>query len=63
MKINEAIVINNKVIEELMAECMHSAVYEVLEYIKSQSKPLEPIVRDVVDYEGNKSDYINETEI
>ena len=46
MKIKEASVINNKVIDELMAECMHSGIYEVLEYIKSQSKPLEPIVRD-----------------
>ena len=63
MKINECSVIDNKVIDELMAECMHSALYEVLEYIKSQSKPLEPIIQDAFDYEGNKSDYFNKTEI
>ena len=70
MKINEAIVIDNKVIDELMAESMHSGIYEVLEYIKSQSKPLEPIVRDAVDYAYYNSDlwesfdeYIKETEI
>ena len=69
MKINEASVIDNKVINELMAECMHPGIYEVLEYIKSQSKPLEPIARDAycmgrIDIRGlftNK--YINETEI
>jgi hypothetical protein len=64
MKINEASVINNKVIDELMAECMHSGIYEVLEYIKSQSKPLEPIVRDVVNFACFSVDqYINQTEI
>ena len=63
MKINESIVVDNKVIDELMAACMHSGIYEVLECIKQQSKPLEPIVRDAFDYEGNKSDYLNQTEI
>jgi hypothetical protein len=70
MKIKECSVIDNKVIDELMAECMHPAIYEVLEYIKSHSKPLEPIVRDAVDFAYYNSDlwegfdqYINETEI
>ena len=44
MKINESIVVDDKVIDELMAACMHSGIYEVLEYIKQQSMPLEPIV-------------------
>ena len=70
MKINEAIVIDNKVIDELMAECMHSAIYEVLEYIKSQSKPLEPIIQDAYKqgmndslYKKTFNDYFKETEI
>jgi hypothetical protein len=70
MKIKECSVIDNKVIDELMAECMHPAIYEVLEYIKSHSKPLEPIVRDVYFkqylYEltpADFEDYINETDI
>ena len=69
MKINECGVIDNKVIDELMAECMHAGIYEVLEYIKSQSKPLEPIVRDVVNFAYFNHDlwsvdqYINKTEI
>ena len=71
MKINECSVIDNKVIDELMSECMHSGIYEVLEYIKSQSKPLEPIVRDAYfkeDYlyeltPADFNDYLNETEI
>jgi hypothetical protein len=74
MKINEAIVIDNKVIDELMAECMHSAIYEVLEYIKSQSKPLEPIIQDAWENDINQSEdlrckeldfiqYLNDTEI
>ena len=71
MKINECSVINNKVIDELMAECMHSGIYEVLEYIKSHSKPLEPIVRhaylDGMSTDGDwvycSNNYIKETEI
>ena len=70
MKINEASVINNKVIDELMVECMHSGIYEVLEYIKSQSKPLETIIQDAYQQGMNDSlntksfeDYLNETEI
>jgi hypothetical protein len=67
MKIKEASVIDNKVIDELMAECMHSAIYEVLEYIKSQLKPLEPIVRDamsrIITSKSEIDQYIKETEI
>ena len=59
MKINEASVIDNKVIDELIeeyekqmdnifcteeAELYHKLV--VLKHIKSHSKPLEPIARD-----------------
>ena len=67
MKINEAIVIDNKVIDELMTECMHSAVYEVLECIKQHSKPLEPIVRDaiskIITSKSEIDKYLNKTEI
>ena len=84
MKINEASVIDNKVIDELIAECENKSdnifiteslsifmegQLSILKHIKSQIKPLEPIVRDAycmgrVDIRGlftNK--YINETEI
>lgn len=61
MKIKEAIVIDNKVIDELIAECENKidnifitnslALFtegqlSILKHIKSQLNPLEPIVRD-----------------
>jgi hypothetical protein len=30
---------------------------------QQQSNPLDPIIQDAFDYEGNKSDYLNETDI
>lgn len=65
MKINEAIVIDNKVIDELMAECENKidnifitdslALFmegqlSILKHIKTHLKPLEPIVRDFHTY-------------
>ena len=69
MKINECAVIDNKVIDELIAECLHPEVYKALLHIKQHLTPLEPIVRDAyrmgsIDIRGlftNK--YINQTEI
>lgn len=71
MKINEASVIDNKVIDELIAECLHPEVYEALLHIKSHLKPLESIVRDAYFEEdclneltpADFNDYINQTEI
>lgn len=67
MKINECAVIDNKVIDELITECLHPEVYEVLVHIKYQLKPLEPIVRDALLWQNMPYDgideYINETEI
>ena len=85
MKINEASVIDNKVIDELIAECKQILMRDnitfnedvtitvklsTLTYIKSQLKPFEPIVRDVVNFTYFNNDlwegvdqYINETEI
>ena len=69
MKINECSVIDNKVIDDMIAECLHPEVYEALLLIKQQLKPLYPIIEDAylmgrIDIRGlftNK--YINETEI
>ena len=88
MKINEASVIDNKVIDDIINiykvyletaiedECglviINSimAKLDVMEYIKQQLKPLEPIVRDVVNFTYFNNDlwegvdqYINQTEI
>ena len=61
MKINECAVIDNKVIDELIAECENKSdnifiteslsifmegQLNILKHIKSQLIPLEPIVRD-----------------
>lgn len=61
MKINECAVIDNKVIDELIAECENKSdnifiteslsifmegQLSILKHIKSHLKPLEPIVRD-----------------
>ena len=68
MKINECNVIYNKVIDELIAECLHPEAYEALLQIKSQLNPLGPIVRDALSwanmpYAEIDDQYINETEI
>jgi hypothetical protein len=67
MKINEASVIDNKVIDELIAECLHPEVYEALLHIKLQLKPLEPIVWDALSLGNipyNEVDkYIDQTDI
>lgn len=87
MKINECSVIDNKVIDELIAECKQILMRDnitfnedvtitvklsVLKHIKSQLKPLEPIVRDAFNQGTmihepfvlcNTDQYINETEI
>ena len=70
MKINEASVIDNKVIDEMIAECLHPEVYEALLHIKSHLKPLEPIIQDSFNYGycsaitlNDYNEYINETEI
>jgi hypothetical protein len=72
MKINECAVIDNKVIDELIAECLHPEVYKALLHIKQHLTPLEPIVRDayffIEDYlneltPADFNDYINENEI
>ena len=60
MKINEASVIDNKVIDEMIAECLHPEVYEALLHIKSQLKPLEPIVRDA--YQQGMIDALTNTQ-
>lgn len=71
MKINECSVIDNKVIDDMIAECLHPELYESLLHIKQQLKPLEPIVRDAYldgmytdgDWEYCSNKYINKTEI
>jgi hypothetical protein len=63
MKINEASVIDDKVIDYVIRTLIADGNNVLAQELKQHLIPLEPIVRDVVDYEGNKSDYINETEI
>ena len=83
MKINEASVIDNKVIDDMIEEyekqmdnifCTEEAeLYyklSVLKHIKSQLKPLEPIIQDSFNYGycsaitlNDYNEYINETEI
>lgn len=68
MKINECSVIDNKVIDELIAECLYPEVYEALLYIKQHLTPLEPIVRYALPwanmpYAKIDDQYINQTEI
>lgn len=71
MKINECAVIDNKVIDDMIAECLHPEVYEALLLIKSQLKPLEPIIEDAYtdgmstdgDWEYCSNKYVKETEI
>ncbi len=74
MKINEASVIDNKVIDEMIAECEDSingiltngricdarSRLSVLEHIKSHLKPLEPIVRDA--YQQGMIDALTNTQ-
>lgn len=86
MKINECSVIDNKVIDDMIAECKQILMRDnitfnedvtitvklsVLKHIKSQLKPLEPIVRDAYldgmytdgDWEYCSNKYIKKTEI
>lgn len=86
MKINEASVIDNKVIDDMIAECKQILMRDnitfnedvtitvklsVLKHIKSQLKPLEPIVSDAYtdgmstdgDWEYCSNKYVEETEI
>ena len=75
MKINECAVIDNKVIDELIAECENKSdnifiteslsifmegQLNILKHIKSHFKPLEPIVRDA--YQQGMIDALTNTQ-
>ena len=71
MKINEASVIDNKVIDYVIRTLIADGNNVLAQELKQNSKPLEPIVRDAYldgmstdgDWAYCSNNYINETEI
>jgi len=68
MKINEASVIDNKVIDYAIRTLIADGNHVLAQELKSQLKPLDPIVRDALSwanmpYAEIDDQYINETEI
>ena len=70
MKINEASVIDNKVIDYAIRTLIADGNHVLAQELKSQLKPLEPIIQDSFNYGycsaitlNDYNEYINETEI